>query len=191
MKNTIIKIFTETPIWNDDRETSTPADYEWEIEDRKERESDLEHYKFLNTQENGDYTYSTYINEDTVIVAVRLKGKNIPLIGELVLDRSDKYPFPNVVSAHVLKPFRGKGIAKDIYKIIIDRFNGIVSDKSLSGADGKGSFNIWQNLAKTYIPYIASRSKMKTQLTKVNGFDPKEVMNDPNTRLVISKKPLK
>lgn len=190
MKKKLIRLFIETPIWNDDRETSTPADYVWTLEDRIEKEKDLKHYKFHNKIEKDNYSYSIYSNEDTIIIAAHLKDKNEPLIGELVFDRSSKYPFPNVVSAHILKEFRGIGIATDVYEIALKRFGGIVSDTSLSGFNGKGSFNIWAKLSKDYIPYIASRQNKRTKLFRVKKFKREEVMGDPNTRLVISLKPL-
>jgi hypothetical protein len=194
MKKKLIKLFTEAPIWNDDRETTSPSQYEtvpgagWTPEERAEREKELQHYDKTATIDGGDYIYSVYENEDTIFVVARVKNSKEPLVGEIFLDKDKKYPYPVVQSVFNIEAHRGKGIGNKFYSIIVDRFGGVISDRSLSGAEGKGSFQLWQKLAQQYPAYLLMSDKGKVTKQKVKEFDPKQVMGLPNIRLMVSKK---
>lgn len=202
MNNKIRKIFLETPIYNDagggdggDGGTQIPQDYEWTLDDRNSREIELKNYKNVSSKQVTDkdgnvFSVVLYDNEDGLIAAAR-NNPGEPLIGEVIAEKHTdrKYPFPTVGSSHILSNFRGSGLGTELYKIIIDKFGGIISDTKLSGKAKKGSFQFWQKLPKHYNSYIITRSKGKNEIRKVNEFTENDMYN-PNSRFVVSIKPL-
>lgn len=194
MKDKIVKLFKEAPMWNDDRETTPPDRYEtvpgagWTPNERLEREKELQHYDKTGVIDAGNYVYTTYENEDTIFVVARVKNSKEPLVGEIFLDKDSKYPFPVVQSVFNIEARRGKGIGEKFYDIIVNKFGGVISDKSLSGSTGKGSFQLWQKLANKYPAYMIATNKGKLTTQPVKQFDQNTVMGNGNIRLMVSKK---
>jgi GNAT superfamily N-acetyltransferase len=65
-------------------------------------------------------------------------------------DISEDSPFPVIEFVGVRPEYRGKGISKLMYEWIIKKYKGLISDSTLTGEEGYGSFQVWQSLAKTY-----------------------------------------
>ena len=194
MKNKIIKLFTEAPLWNDQGVVSKPQDYDWSLDDRTEREEQLKHFDRKNDVTIGDISYTVYeddIGGETIYITARKKDSNEPLVGELSLEKNKNFRYPYVLSVHIIPEARGMGIGSNFYNVAVEKYGGLVSDRTLSGAEGKGSFNIWQNLSKKYNPYLLITNQGKRQIKPVKQFDPNVVMGDDSIRLVVSKKPIK
>lgn len=194
MRKRLVKLFTEAPLWNDQGVVSKPQDYDWSEPDRMEREEQLKHFDRKNDVTIGDIVYTVYeddIGGETIYIVAREKDQNKPLIGELSLEKNKKFRYPYVLSVHIIPDSRGKGIGSNFYAVAVEKYGGLVSDRTLSGAEGKGSFNIWQNLSKKYIPYLLITRQGKSQIKPVKEFDPKVVMGDDSIRLMVSKKPIK
>jgi len=194
MRKRLVKLFTEAPIWNDQGTTTKPQDYDWAETDRADREEQLKFYDKKGEMIVDDIVYTLYeddIGGETIYITARIKDSDKPLVGELSLEKNKKFKYPLVLSVHIIPEARGKKIGSNFYDIAINRYGGLISDRTLSGADGKGSFNIWQNLAKKYNPYLLTTKQGKSQITPVKQFDPNSVMDNMDVRLMVSKKPIK
>jgi GNAT superfamily N-acetyltransferase len=95
-------------------------------------------------------------------------------------------PFPVISFCAVKESYRGKGLSKILYDFIIKLHKGIISDATLTGEDGYGSFQVWQSLNKKYKTYIVNT---------VNGIiNPlpiitREHMGDHNERFMVTLHP--
>jgi hypothetical protein len=92
------------------------------------------------------------------------------------------------VSASVADKHQGKGLAYKAYTFAIDNYlNTLMSDYSLTGeTGGKGSFDLWVKLGKTY------QFKYLHDIRKPKNFQPvkeftRDMMGDQNIRFVVSK----
>jgi hypothetical protein len=74
---------------------------------------------------------------------------------------------------------------------MIDQVGGLVSDKSLTGEEGRGSFQMWQKLAKEYNPYFLRWNSNKNvyETIPVKEFS-REMMTSSDENFMVSKKPV-
>lgn len=194
MNNKIRKIFLETPEWNDDKpEDQKPQDYDWTDAARKTREAELKHYKKKPSVANGGYVYSGYEDNyggDISFVVARVENSNEPLIGEMVIEKVDNFRYPAIMTVHILSKHRRLGIGYSLYDYAIRNYGGIISDKTLSGFDGKGSFQLWQALSKDvryscYLLHIENDKVIKTEPVKEITRD---MMGSNKVRFMATKK---
>jgi hypothetical protein len=81
-----------------------------------------------------------------------------------------------------------------MYAMMIDNIGGLVSDESLTGETGSGSFQMWQKLAKKYNPYFLkwSNTHNRYNIMPVKEFN-KEMMEPGSSdeHFMVSKDPIK
>mgnify|MGYP003552726380 CR=1 FL=1 len=95
---------------------------------------------------------------------------------------SREVPFINF---SVVRPeYRGKGITKKIMTYLLEKFNAVGSDYDLTGKEGKGSFQPFEQFSLTYRTAIYSDSGKLKVVDKIT----KEHMNDETTRFIIFNK---
>jgi GNAT superfamily N-acetyltransferase/ribosomal protein S18 acetylase RimI-like enzyme len=94
-------------------------------------------------------------------------------------------PFPTVLFAGVKESHRGKGLSKSLYDFIIKMYKGVISDATLTGEEGYGSFHTWQSLAKSYNAYIVGVNDV---VTPRNGFT-KDAMGSHHERFMATQYP--
>lgn len=88
-------------------------------------------------------------------------------------------------SASVATEYQGKGIAYTVYTYMIDKYmHTLMSDETLTGETGKGSFDIWVKLGKKYpFKYIYNTSSRRYR--QVQEFT-RDMMDDEVKRFVVS-----
>jgi len=95
---------------------------------------------------------------------------------------SREVPFINY---SVVRPeYRGQGITKKIMKYLLEKFNAVGSDYELTGKEGKGSFQPFEQFSLTYRTAIYSDSGELKVIDKIT----KDHMNDDTTRFIIFNK---
>lgn len=176
MRRDIKKLFIETPIYDDDN---------------KERFDDTE-----IKMKKGIFEHTERINQDLEVdfYDVKARGyhklmirKNQDLI-ELELDTNKVKLFPKIIGLAVRVPHRSKGYSYIFYKWLINRFGGIISDKSLTGEKGHGSFQLWQKISKEYPTYIW-KSK-ETTIIPIQGEITDKMMGNSKDHFISSKEPI-
>jgi hypothetical protein len=88
-------------------------------------------------------------------------------------------------SAAVSSEYQGKGIAFTVYTYMIEKYmHTLMSDATLTGETGKGSFDLWMKLGKKY-PYKYIYNTSNYRRTQVSDFT-RDMMGNEKNRFVVS-----
>jgi hypothetical protein len=88
-------------------------------------------------------------------------------------------------SATVADKYQGKGIAFFVYTYMIDKYmHTLSSDDTLTGENGKGSFDLWVKLGKRY-PYKYIYNNSSRRYKRVEGFT-RDMMGYEGESFVVS-----
>jgi hypothetical protein len=87
---------------------------------------------------------------------------DVDYIGKIDCYEKQYFPFPNIDTSIVDKRYRGLGVAKFLYNLIIDQYGGIISGPELTDA----SFGIWKWLSKSKFIYILNLETGKLKEVK-------------------------
>lgn len=116
----------------------------------------------------------------TIIVDV---VDDVKQIGEFIWYKEDGKWMTE--SAGVMEEYQGKGISFNVYVHMIENhMKALYSDTSLTGEEGKGSFDLWVKLGR-HFPYRYIYSINDDMIEEVNEFN-RDMMNDDNTRFVVA-----
>ena len=172
----------EMPAWNDsdkslgDELGSYKTD---QVQFRKE--SGFE----LLEELNDAYNYLIWQRRDTIAVDIFDVASDTH-IGEFTWYDSPKLGGYITESVAVSKEHQGKGIGFNTYMYVINTYmHTLFSDTTLTGEeDEKGSFHLWQKLAKNF-DYVYIYNLEANTFTPVERFE-EEHMGNENTRFVVS-----
>lgn len=200
MTKKLNKMFRETPIWHDDSKELSKDDAIHAGIDNARTNAKYYGKKPLFAKKNGDFAIEVweYVlpaspKKKNVLVFCLMKNNYIAgyIRGEIVTSNQGiTSRLPTVEISVVKDEFQGKGLGKSMYEALMSAYGGIISDKTLTGETGAGSFNIWERLGNKYHSYIL----YKGQLTPVQGFHREDMEdNDDNAdkRFVVSKDEIK
>jgi GNAT superfamily N-acetyltransferase len=97
------------------------------------------------------------------------------------------YAVIKFVSLH--SDYQGKGLGMKLYKWVLDKFDGLISDASLSKLRGKGSFHLWKKLSKIYPMYVVDWKQWQNygelEFKKIKNIDGWVNKNKANYRLAV------
>lgn len=129
--------------------------------------------------------YEFNSNPDSKELLLRLEtGETVGVMSFDAAEDSD-LPFPTVMFVGIKESHRGKGLSKLLYDLIIKVYKGIISDATLTGEEGYGSFHTWQSLAKNYNAYIIRSDDTITPVSNIT----KDMMGSLRERFMMSKYP--
>lgn len=176
--NIIKKVFVETPVFDDDnKEIPGFSDAGMEIKkgtfSRTEKVNANIEADIYDVKARSYYNIKFRINQD-ILGIMELEYNTNPVV-----------PFPRILGIAIRNKYRGKGYSKTIYAWIINRFGGVISDETLTGEDGYGSFNIWQWISSHFKTYIW-KSK-ETTVLPINGPITSKMMNNRKDRFMSTK----
>jgi GNAT superfamily N-acetyltransferase len=97
----------------------------------------------------------------------------------------DYYNFVRLGTLYVTPKYRNKGIATELYKYLVEKYEGIVSDYELSKNNKFGSFYIYEKLLKIFNVYESYYHDLK----KIKSVDELKTVNRHSV-LIVSKKEL-
>lgn len=181
-------ILTEMPVINN-------IDKEMNIKTNNVHENLIKEYKNAKRnhtlklkQKINEFEYELYETDDNDFVMYVLLNSNvIGMIGGFIKKFINKYNFPQISALFVYKDFNGKGIATNFYKLLIDQYGGIVSDKTLT--DGGGSYDIWvKKLIPNYHFYVYNWTNGSISKGDVNRLS--DYMKSKDYRFIASKNEL-
>lgn len=175
----IKELFVETPVFDDRNKDFLSSD----------RIFSTKKGKFVKTEKvNQELEADIYdvTHYDYYSIMVR---KNQNVIGMMEIDYTinEKVPFPRMMAVAIKPIYRGKGYSKVLYDWVVDKFGGIISDESLTGEDGHGSFNLWQYLSKKYPTYIFRAAQ--SIIIPIKGMVTPDLMDNKNDRFMCTKVP--
>ena len=100
------------------------------------------------------YEYNSKVSSKEIL----LYSPEGECVGVLAFDEPHEsfLPYPMVTFSGVKKEHRGKGYSKLLYAFVINMYGGIISDATLTGEEGYGSFQVWQSLGKKYTLYMVN-----------------------------------
>lgn len=172
-------LFVETPVFDDRNKDYLSSD----------RIFSTKKGKFVKTEKiNQELEADIYDVEHYDYYSIMVR-KNQDTIGMMEIDYAinEKVPFPRMMAVAIKPIYRGKGYSKVLYDWVIDKFGGIISDDSLTGEDGHGSFNLWQYLSKKYPTYIFRASQ--SIIIPIKGMITPDLMDNKNDRFMCTKAP--
>lgn len=194
-KPKIVKVFKETPIWHDaSKELSKDTGIHDGI-DNARLTAKTYGKKPLMSKKAGDFTIQVweYVlpaspqKKNILVFCITPDNKVAGYIrGEIFskIHPSDK--FPTVEISVVKDNFQGQGLGKSMYEALMSQFGGIISDTTLSGEEGHGSFNIWERLGNKYHAYILFNDKLK-EVPKFHREDLEDADDNSSKRFVVSR----
>lgn len=94
--------------------------------------------------------YQFNVEPATKVILLRLESGESVAVMSFDASTDSDLPFPTVMFVGVKKDQRSNGFSKIFYDFVIKKYKGIISDASLTGEEGYGSFQTWQSLAETY-----------------------------------------
>jgi GNAT superfamily N-acetyltransferase len=190
----IIKTFSETPIFQDvhlglDRKNHKSEEYDAFYYDQAKKG------RLIKKSELPEFRIELYNRQDTTeVFAINKSDNSIAgmLSATIVIYKFfNDSELPSVESVYVYKEFQKKGVGMAMYDILISSYGGCLSDRVLTGDSAKGSFNIWERLAKKYNAYYVGKTLVKGEfhIYKVDSFI-RDMMHSPNDRFLVTLKPL-
>jgi GNAT superfamily N-acetyltransferase len=176
-------LMNEMPAWNDASKSLSDdisgVEPVMNVIDSKERGG----FRTVDQFEIGEYVVwvMSRSREKALCCVVGYKGK--VHVGEF-----DWYlnPFGWTTESAVVHPsHQGRGIAFGVYKYMIERhMTTLYSDNHLTGEEGKGSFDIWAKLGRTF-PYKYVYDGIEDIAEEVDGFT-RDMMGDSDKLFVVS-----
>jgi GNAT superfamily N-acetyltransferase len=192
---TFKQFFNESPIFDDTNKSMGERNSEDSLRDASNYRMAVELMNLVGSTQRGDYTIEVYKNKNKCEVFALDENKEV--IG--VLDCSlESHPslkikeIPKVQSVYVYDEYQGKGIGITMYVFVIDIFGAIMSGYSLTGEEGRGSFQLWTKLGISYpYKYIVSNiaSKNDIKIKQVHDFT-RENMTNSREYFIVSKEKL-
>lgn len=139
----------------------------------------------------GNGTGSVILYQANDLPAYKALALNMPsgqTVGAMRFDapKDSDLPFPTITFSSIKKEFRGQGLSKILYDYVINKYKGVISDATLTGEVGNGSFQVWQSLAKRYKTYLIN--SMTGKVWPVDGFG-KHAMGDHEERFMVTLHP--
>jgi GNAT superfamily N-acetyltransferase len=176
-------LMNEMPAWNDASKSLSDdisgVEPVMNVIDSKERGG----FRTVDQFEIGEYVVwvMSRSREKALCCVVGYKGK--VHVGEF-----DWYlnPFGWTTESAVVHPsHQGKGIAFGVYKYMIERhMTTLYSDNHLTGEEGKGSFDIWAKLGRTF-PHKYVYDSIDDIAEEVDGFT-RDMMGDSDKLFIVS-----
>jgi GNAT superfamily N-acetyltransferase len=176
----------ESPYWDDSNKNLSKLSDLTREKDELRYQNVQRHGSLVSSKQFGDYTLELWKNKNNRALFALKDGQIVGFLGAV---RLEYFRFPKVISVYVYDEYQGKGIGKAMYDFMIDTVGGLVSDKSLTGEEGKGSFQMWQKLAKDYNPYFLRWKDNRYQTIPVKEFN-REMMTSSDENFMVSKKPV-
>jgi len=135
--------------------------------------------------------FDVYDLHAKVFQTKQLNGYNVHLFDDEGRERAAFYWYKEgrnpwaTTSAAVEESYQGKGIAFAVYTYMIEKYmHTLMSDETLTGETGKGSFDLWVKLGKRY-PYKYIYNTSSRRYRKVEGFT-RDMMEDEVERFIVS-----
>jgi GNAT superfamily N-acetyltransferase len=194
MKNKIINLFcestlTEMPVFKDEH-TDLGKQEKMEVITNDRYIHTKNKFKLIK-KISGHPTYEMYMWEDFLRLFILENKKPIGFMGVIMSDFNyDIGPIytARISSVYVFEDYQGRGLGYNMYKMIIEKIGTLMSDDTLTGSEGGGSFRMWQKLSEEYNVYVYDTSQ--DTLTKISNITP-DLMTKETTRFVASKLQLK
>jgi len=198
MTSKLTKIFIETPIWNDDSKKLSKDDSIDNGIQNARMTAKTYGKKPVSVNKYGDFVIEIWEyrlpavkNKTNVLVFCLNQNKTVGFIrAEKVDGDSLTSKFPVIELTVVKDEYQGKGIGKTMYKNLMDTYSGLISDTSLTGESGTGSYDIWERMGGTYNAYLYFGDKLK-RVPKFNRNMLKKNNKNAETRFVVSKEEIK
>lgn len=180
----------EAPAWDDYQKTM--GNDEKSSRDQDVVRYDLTKNKGVNvrTMKYGEYRLELWaIPADGRYRIFTFKENEI--VGFLAAHEMEIWDFvmPRISVAYVYEQHQRKGLGKLMYELLISKTGGVISDNSLTGEVGAGSFDIWHYLSKNYHAYVIKTGKKPT-ISAVNTIS-RDMMGDSSELFMVTKEPLK
>jgi GNAT superfamily N-acetyltransferase len=140
----------------------------------------------------GSYVYEIYKKEGFCRIFIkRLKGV-IGFMGatvEYMKVGMNEIEVAIISSVYVFEEYQGKGLGFDMYKILLNEYGVIMSDNTLTGSGGGGSFGIWKRLGEMEGVKIYTYDYYSDEIDRVDRID-SSLMGSGSSRFIASHKEL-
>jgi GNAT superfamily N-acetyltransferase len=165
------------------------------IDDNAVKEDSLESWfdrlinfkNFLTTNFNG-FTFKFYKKNSNDLIFCFIFDSNENIIGKLSgTIHIGAYTRFNISSIFIKEAFRNKGLTKFLYTFLLNQYDMLVSDDSLTRTEKGGSYYIWKSLGDSgkYNCYYY----LQGDLHEVDNFNA-ALFNNDRIKLVLSRKKL-
>lgn len=173
MNKKLIKLFLETPVWNDDSKVVSKDDAILNGADNARLTAKTYGknpvFSSTNNSKYGKYVLQIweYVlpaapKKVNVVVFCLLENSIAGYIrAEIVKNEEEVSKFPTIDISLVKDQYQGGGMGSSMYDALMAKYGGLKSDTTLTGQEGKGSFDIWEKLGDSYNSYLYDEDKKK------------------------------
>lgn len=188
MNKKLIKLFLETPVFNDDSKAVSKDEAILNGADNSRLNAktygkkpifssthkSLKHGKYI--LQIWEYVLPASPKKVNVVVFCLVDNSIAGYIrAEIVKTDEVVSKFPTIDISLVKDEYQGDGMGSSMYAALMTNYGGMKSDTTLTGESGKGSFDIWEKLGNKYNSYLYDEDKGK--IKQVPNFTRKMMVN--------------
>ena len=181
----------EMPAFNDKNASLGKKDGQGAITvDRYEHTKKV--FKLDKVLKVGQFNYEIYKKEGLCRIFIKELAELVGFMGVQVDSielNGNSIEAAQVVSVYIFEEYQGKGLGFDLYKILLNEYGTIMSDISLTGSNGGGSFHMWEKVSELEGISVYTYDIDDRVLVRVNKIE-RGMMGSEGVRFIASYKDL-